>query len=79
MDVFQAVKTLRKSRPQLVSSPMEYKYCYDVVLHYVLNYCGEDGAGNQEKEDDEGGVRLKDDDLVAVVGGSYYGAGEEVK
>lgn len=41
VDVFQAVKTARKSRPQLVASAMEYKYCYDVMLHYVLNYCRE--------------------------------------
>lgn len=42
VDVFQAVKTVRKHRPQLVANPTEYKYCYDVVLHYVLNYCRED-------------------------------------
>ena len=39
VDVFQAVKTVRKNRTQLVASATEYKYCYDVVLHYVLNYC----------------------------------------
>jgi len=39
VDVFQAVKTVRKNRTQLVASSTEYKYCYDVVLHYVLNYC----------------------------------------
>ncbi len=39
VDVFQAVKTVRQNRTRLVANPMEYKYCYDVVLHYVLNYC----------------------------------------
>lgn len=38
VDVFQAVKTVRQHRPQLVANTMEYKYCYDVVLHYVMNY-----------------------------------------
>ncbi len=41
VDVFQAVKTLRKSRTELVASPTEYKNCYDVVLHYVLHYCSQ--------------------------------------
>ena len=39
VDVFQAVKTVRKNRTQLIANSTEYKYCYDVVLHYVLNYC----------------------------------------
>ncbi len=77
VDVFQAVKTVRKSRPQLVANPTEYKYCYDVVLHYVLNYFGKGKKGGGEKgkvEEDE------DEDLVAVPGGSYYGSvGEEEK
>ena len=56
VDVFQAVKTVRRHRPQLVQNlvrylsqcevrPLlicffqtEYKYCYDLVLHYVLHY-----------------------------------------
>ena len=59
VDVFQAVKTVRRHRPQLVqnlvryfssvkpllstdcmlhSFQTEYKYCYDLVLHYVLHY-----------------------------------------
>ncbi|GAB6032283.1 hypothetical protein CHUAL_010924 [Chamberlinius hualienensis] len=38
VDVFQAVKTVRRQRPQLVDSMTEYKYCYDLVLHYVLHY-----------------------------------------
>ena len=55
VDVFQAVKTVRRHRPQLVENLVcssctgcsyyyyalfqtEYKYCYDLVLHYVLHY-----------------------------------------
>ncbi|XP_055337149.1 receptor-type tyrosine-protein phosphatase kappa-like isoform X2 [Paramacrobiotus metropolitanus] len=35
VDVFHAVKTVKINRPQLVNSPMEYKYCYDLVRTYV--------------------------------------------
>ena len=70
VDIFQAVKTVRRHRPQLVenmASPKstrlfrsfcsmftrqlifpyflpqtEYKYCYDLVLHYVLHYLNKD-------------------------------------
>ncbi|RWS25062.1 receptor-type tyrosine-protein phosphatase kappa-like protein [Leptotrombidium deliense] len=38
IDVFSAVKTVRKNRPQLVENMTEYKYCYDLISHYVLNY-----------------------------------------
>lgn len=38
VDVFQAVRTVRRHRPQLVNSMTEYKYCYDLVLHYVLHF-----------------------------------------
>lgn len=38
VDVFQAVKTVRRHRPQLVENMTEYKYCYDLVLHYVLHF-----------------------------------------
>ncbi|CAG0914746.1 unnamed protein product, partial [Notodromas monacha] len=38
VDVFQAVKTVRRHRPHLVQNMTEYKYCYDLVLHYVLHY-----------------------------------------
>ncbi|CAH1965424.1 unnamed protein product [Acanthoscelides obtectus] len=38
VDVFQAVRTVRRHRPQLIENITEYKYCYDVVLHYVLHY-----------------------------------------
>lgn len=62
VDIFQAVKTVRRHRPQLVENmvcdskkemtltnrlidkqfQMEYKYCYDLVLHYVLHYLNKD-------------------------------------
>uniref|UniRef100_A0A182JXJ8 Protein-tyrosine-phosphatase n=1 Tax=Anopheles christyi TaxID=43041 RepID=A0A182JXJ8_9DIPT len=42
VDVFQAVKTVRRHRPQLVDNMTEYKYCYDLVLHYVLHYLNKD-------------------------------------
>ncbi|KAK7072438.1 hypothetical protein SK128_004216 [Halocaridina rubra] len=44
VDVFQAVKTVRRHRPQLTNDMTEYKYCYDLVLHYVLHFLSkEDG------------------------------------
>lgn len=61
VDVFQAVRTVRIHRPQLIENIVshpenffkqiftysfkfqtEYKYCYDVVLHYVLHYLQKD-------------------------------------
>ena len=42
VDIFQAVKTVRRHRPQLVDNMTEYKYCYDLVLHYVLHYLNKD-------------------------------------
>nr|XP_023020805.1 receptor-type tyrosine-protein phosphatase U-like [Leptinotarsa decemlineata] len=42
VDVFQAVRTVRRHRPQLIENITEYKYCYDVVLHYVLHYLQKD-------------------------------------
>ncbi|XP_031622627.1 receptor-type tyrosine-protein phosphatase kappa isoform X1 [Contarinia nasturtii] len=42
VDVFQAVKTVRRHRPQLIDNMTEYKYCYDLVLHYVLHYLNKD-------------------------------------
>ncbi|RWS11882.1 receptor-type tyrosine-protein phosphatase kappa-like isoform X1 [Dinothrombium tinctorium] len=38
VDVFQAVKTVRRHRRQLIENITEYKYCYDLILHYVLHY-----------------------------------------
>merc|ERR1719464_281627 len=46
VDVFQAVKTVRRHRPQLVENITEYKYCYDLVLHYVLHYLNKDTEEN---------------------------------
>ncbi|CAH0551471.1 unnamed protein product [Brassicogethes aeneus] len=42
VDIFQAVRTVRRHRPQLIENITEYKYCYDVVLHYVLHYLQKD-------------------------------------
>ncbi|XP_065569831.1 receptor-type tyrosine-protein phosphatase kappa-like isoform X2 [Artemia franciscana] len=42
VDVFSAVKVVRRHRPHLVESMTEYKYCYDLVLHYVLHYLNKD-------------------------------------
>ncbi|RWS24464.1 receptor-type tyrosine-protein phosphatase kappa-like protein, partial [Leptotrombidium deliense] len=38
VDIFSAVKSVRKTRPQLVENMTEYKYCYDLISHYVLHY-----------------------------------------
>jgi len=46
VDVFQAAKTVRRHRPQLVENITEYKYCYDLVLHYVLHYLNKDTEEN---------------------------------
>ncbi|XP_076054235.1 receptor-type tyrosine-protein phosphatase kappa-like isoform X10 [Oratosquilla oratoria] len=50
VDVFQAVKTVRRHRPQLINNMTEYKYCYDLVLHYVLHFlqkeATQDGSGD---------------------------------
>nr|CAD7396844.1 unnamed protein product [Timema cristinae] len=50
VDVFQAVKTVRRHRPQLVENMTEYKYCYDLVLHYVLHYLNKDMKEKNEQE-----------------------------
>lgn len=42
VDIFQAVRTVRRHRPQLIENMTEYKYCYDLVLHYVLHYLNKD-------------------------------------
>uniref|UniRef100_H3AN00 protein-tyrosine-phosphatase n=1 Tax=Latimeria chalumnae TaxID=7897 RepID=H3AN00_LATCH len=31
VDVFQAVKTIRRSRPQLLRDPQQYRFCYEVA------------------------------------------------
>ncbi|XP_055690657.1 receptor-type tyrosine-protein phosphatase kappa [Lutzomyia longipalpis] len=49
VDIFQAVKTVRRNRPQLVENITEYKYGYDLVLHYVLHYLEKD-LKEKEKE-----------------------------
>lgn len=46
VDVFQAVKTVRRHRPQLIENMTEYKYCYDLILHYVLHYVNQSPANS---------------------------------
>lgn len=46
VDVFQAVKTVRRHRPQLIENMTEYKYCYDLILHYVLHYVNQSPASH---------------------------------
>uniref|UniRef100_A0A8C9TSU2 Receptor-type tyrosine-protein phosphatase kappa n=1 Tax=Scleropages formosus TaxID=113540 RepID=A0A8C9TSU2_SCLFO len=35
VDVFHAVKSLRNSKPNMVESPEQYRFCYDVALEYI--------------------------------------------
>uniref|UniRef100_A0A8C0ISV1 protein-tyrosine-phosphatase n=1 Tax=Chelonoidis abingdonii TaxID=106734 RepID=A0A8C0ISV1_CHEAB len=35
VDVFHAVKTLRNSKPNMVETPEQYRFCYDVTLEYL--------------------------------------------
>ena len=35
VDVFQAARNVKKTRPQLVTDLTEYKFCYDLVLEFV--------------------------------------------
>ncbi|XP_013929980.1 PREDICTED: receptor-type tyrosine-protein phosphatase kappa isoform X4 [Thamnophis sirtalis] len=35
IDVFHAVKTLRNSKPNMVETPEQYRFCYDVALEYL--------------------------------------------
>lgn len=51
VDVFQAVRTVKRHRPQLIENITEYKYCYDVVLHYVLHYLQKDINEMKEKQE----------------------------
>lgn len=44
VDVFRAVKTVRRHRPQLIENMTEYKYCYDLILHYVLHYLNQSNS-----------------------------------
>ncbi|RWS26927.1 receptor-type tyrosine-protein phosphatase kappa-like protein [Leptotrombidium deliense] len=38
VDVFHAVKTVRRHRRQMIENMTEYKYCYDLILHYFIHY-----------------------------------------
>ncbi|XP_046914794.2 receptor-type tyrosine-protein phosphatase epsilon isoform X2 [Dermatophagoides farinae] len=42
IDIFNAVKTVRRHRSALIETIMEYKYCYDLTLHYVSHYMNTD-------------------------------------
>lgn len=46
VDVFNAVKTVRRHRPHLIENMTEYKYCYDLILHYVLHYVNNQTSAN---------------------------------
>ncbi|KAJ8385916.1 hypothetical protein AAFF_G00178780 [Aldrovandia affinis] len=35
VDVFHAVKSLRNSKPNMVESPEQYRFCYDLALEYI--------------------------------------------
>uniref|UniRef100_A0A8C1KE02 protein-tyrosine-phosphatase n=1 Tax=Cyprinus carpio TaxID=7962 RepID=A0A8C1KE02_CYPCA len=35
VDVFHAVKSLRNSKPNMVDSPEQYRFCYDLALEYL--------------------------------------------
>lgn len=45
VDIFHAVRTVRRHRPLLVENVTEYKYCYDLLLHYVTHYLDKDIQG----------------------------------
>ncbi|KAH9415711.1 hypothetical protein DERP_000201 [Dermatophagoides pteronyssinus] len=46
VDIFNAVRTVRRHRPHLVENMTEYKYCYDLLFHYVTHYLNKDKDGN---------------------------------
>uniref|UniRef100_A0A6Q2ZQS6 Receptor-type tyrosine-protein phosphatase kappa n=1 Tax=Esox lucius TaxID=8010 RepID=A0A6Q2ZQS6_ESOLU len=35
VDVFHAVKSLRNSKPNMVDSPEQYRFCYDLALEFI--------------------------------------------
>ncbi|KAJ8270755.1 hypothetical protein GJAV_G00118870 [Gymnothorax javanicus] len=35
VDVFHAVKSLRNSKPNMVESPEQYRFCYDIALEFI--------------------------------------------
>ncbi|XP_028998040.1 receptor-type tyrosine-protein phosphatase kappa isoform X20 [Betta splendens] len=35
VDVFHAVKTLRNSKPNMVDTPEQYRFCYDLALEFI--------------------------------------------
>uniref|UniRef100_H3BWJ5 protein-tyrosine-phosphatase n=1 Tax=Tetraodon nigroviridis TaxID=99883 RepID=H3BWJ5_TETNG len=35
VDIFHAVKTLRNSKPNMVDTPEQYRFCYDLALEFI--------------------------------------------
>ncbi|KOB67756.1 Uncharacterized protein OBRU01_17263 [Operophtera brumata] len=66
VDVFQAVKTVRRHRPQLVENMTEYKYCYDLVLHYDELWFIEFGRGAALPTTPEGDASDEHDECECV-------------
>lgn len=60
VDIFQAVRTVRRHRPQLIENITEYKYCYDLVLHYVLHYLQKDLKEKEMKEKQNQQLQITD-------------------
>ena len=38
VDIFQAVKLVKKVRPKLITGIEEYKYCYNLIQTFVEKY-----------------------------------------
>ncbi|XP_070563083.1 receptor-type tyrosine-protein phosphatase mu-like [Ptychodera flava] len=38
VDIFQAVKTLRSNRPNMIESLDQYKFCYEIILDYFESF-----------------------------------------
>ncbi|PIO76526.1 hypothetical protein TELCIR_01398 [Teladorsagia circumcincta] len=54
VDVFHAVKMMRINRPQLIDMKDEYKYLYDLMLHWYMTN-PEYRVHDKDISDDEGG------------------------
>lgn len=44
VDIFSAVRTVRRHRPAIIENMTEYKYCYDVLFHYCTSFLHKDQA-----------------------------------
>lgn len=56
VDVFHAVKMMRINRPQLIDMKDEYKYLYDLMLHWYMTN-PEYRIHDKDTSDDEGGSK----------------------